>query len=318
MTAPEPVGENSAAARAFEILQARARGAVRRDGPIAPLTSYKLGGPAAVLLEAAGEEDLIALSEAVRETGIPVLMVGRGSNMLVSDRGFPGVALRLGAGFRRMSVEGTRIDAGAAVPLPSLATFAMHESLTGLEFAVAIPASVGGAVRMNAGAHGHEVSEVLSSARVFLLDEARFETIRTEDAGFAYRTSAFPPDSIVTDASFTLRPGDPASIAAGMNEAKEWRRTTQPLNLPNGGSVFKNPPGDHAARLIEQTCGKGMRAGGARISEVHANFIVAEGAARADDVYTLLRRIQRKVREDTGIELEPELKLIGAFEELPE
>jgi UDP-N-acetylmuramate dehydrogenase len=304
--------------RAFEILRMRARGSVRRDGPIAPLTSYKLGGPAAVLLEAAGEDDLRALAEAVRKTGVPVLVVGRGSNMLVSDRGFPGIAVRLGAGFRWSRADGSRVDAGAGTPLPALATLAMHESLTGLEFAVAIPASVGGAVRMNAGAHGHEVSEVLSSARVFLLAEGSFQTVDRGEAGFAYRTSAFPPGSIVTEASFDLRPGDPAAIAGAMNEAKEWRRTTQPLNLPNGGSVFKNPPGDFAARLVEASCGKQMRAGSARISEVHANFIVAEDGARADDVYTLLRRIQRTVREDTGVELEPELKLIGAFEELPE
>jgi UDP-N-acetylmuramate dehydrogenase len=307
--------ELDAAAR---ILSERAHGRVQRGGAIGPLTSYRLGGPADILLDAAGVEDLKALALAVRETGVPVLVVGRGSNMLVSDRGFDGIALRLGAGFRWSKASGTTIDAGGAMPLPALATLAMHNELAGFEFAVAIPASLGGAVRMNAGAHGHEIAEVLASIEVFLVGEGTLRRLAAADAGFSYRRSALPGGSIVTSASLALRTGTPEEIVAGMNEAKEWRRRTQPLNLPNGGSVFKNPPGDHAARLIEQTCGKEMRVGGARISEVHANFIVADEDARADDVYTLLRKIQRKVREDTGVELEPELKLIGEFEEVPD
>ena len=258
------------------------------------------------------------IAAAVRETGVPVLVVGRGSNMLVSDRGYEGIALRLGAGFRWSKATGTTIEAGAAMPLPALATLAMHNELAGFEFAVAIPASLGGAVLMNAGAHGHEVAEVLASIEVFLISKGAAQRLNAAEAGFSYRRSALPPGSIVTAASLSLREGNPAEIVAGMNEAKEWRRRTQPLNLPNGGSVFKNPTGDHAARLIEQVCGKEMRVGGARISEVHANFIVADDDARANDVYTLLRKIQRMVREDTGVELEPELKLIGEFEEVPD
>ena len=303
---------------AARILTERAHGHVERDGAIAPLTSYRLGGPADVLLDAAGVEDLEALAAAVKESGVPVLVVGRGSNMLVSDRGFDGVALRLGAGFRWSKASGTTIEAGGAMPLPAIATLAMHHDLAGFEFAVAIPASLGGAVRMNAGAHGHEIAEVVSSIDVFVLSDGTTSRIAAEEAGFSYRRSNLPAGSIVTAASISLRPGTNDEIVAGMNEAKEWRRRTQPLNLPNGGSVFKNPPGDHAARLIEQTCGKGMQVGGARISEVHANFIVTEDGARANDVYTLLRKIQRMVREDTGVELEPELKLIGEFEEVPD
>jgi UDP-N-acetylmuramate dehydrogenase len=192
----------------------------------------------------------------------------------------------------------------------------MQSFLTGFEFAVAIPASLGGAVRMNAGAHGHEIAEVLASAEVFVLSSGELSSIGAAEAGFAYRTSAFPPDLIVTAATLGLMKGRPDEIRDRMNDAKEWRRTTQPVNLPNGGSVFKNPPGDYAARLIETAGGKGMSVGGARVSEVHANFIVAGEGARADQVYSLIRRIQRRVREDTGIELEPELKLIGAFEEV--
>jgi UDP-N-acetylmuramate dehydrogenase len=238
--------------------------------------------------------------------------------MLVSDRGFEGIAVRLGPGFRWSGASGNAIDAGAAMPLPAIATLAMHHRLAGFEFAVAIPASLGGAVRMNAGAHGHEIAEVLTSIDVFVIPDATTRRIDVADAGFSYRRSDLPAGSIVTAASIALRRGTTEEIVAGMNEAKEWRRRTQPLNLPNGGSVFKNPPGDHAARLVEAICGKGMQVGGARISEVHANFIVAADDARANDVYTLLRKIQRMVREDTGVELEPELKLIGEFEEVPD
>jgi len=306
----------SALERAAGILEARAHGAVRRGAPVAPFTSYRLGGPAGVLVDLATPDDLHALSDAMRASGAELLIVGRGSNMLVSDRGFDGIVARLGAGFRWSRARGSDIEAGAAMPLPALATLAMQHDLTGLEFAVAIPASLGGAVRMNAGAHGREIAEVLASARVFLLDEDRSIDIAAVDAGFAYRHSALPDRSIVVSATVRLEPGTRARIVQAMNEAKEWRRTTQPINLPNGGSVFKNPAGDKAGRLIEVHCGKGMRVGGASVSDVHANFIVAGDDATADDVYTLMRRIQRIVRDDAGVQLEPELKLIGTFEEV--
>lgn len=302
--------------RAVAILQARAHGKVSPGGSIGALTSYRLGGPAGVLLDAASDADLEALADALASTALPLLVIGRGSNMLVSDRGFDGIAVRLGGGFRWERVRDESIEAGAAFPLPSLATLAMQHDLTGVEFGVAIPASLGGAVRMNAGAHGHEIAEVLAEVTLYRLDERRSQTLPAAQAGFAYRTSHLPADSIVTAARLSLRAGDPASILSLMNEAKEWRRATQPLNLPNGGSVFKNPHGDHAARLVESVCGKALSVGGARISEVHANFIVAEPGARADHVYTLIRRIQAMVSDATGVVLEPELKLIGVFEEV--
>jgi UDP-N-acetylmuramate dehydrogenase len=306
----------SDADRAAEILRAGAHGRVERDLPVGPLTSYGLGGPAAVFLEAETDADLAALGRALRETELPLLMLGRGSNMLVSDRGFTGIAVRLGAGFRWTRVEGDRIEAGASVPLPSVAVLSGQHALAGLEFAVAIPASVGGAVRMNAGAHGHAVGEVLDAVECFRLEAGTRESIAAARLGFAYRSSDLPSDAVVVGASFALVPGVESEIAAGLREAREWRRANQPLNLPNAGSVFKNPSGDAAGRLIETVCGKGMAVGGAHISEVHANFIVASGGARADDVYTLIRRIQRQVADETGIELEPEVRLIGEFEEV--
>lgn len=300
---------------AFASLQAHAHGPVERDRPIGPLTSYGLGGPAAIFLEAATDADLVAVADAARETGLEILMLGRGSNMLVSDRGFDGIAVRLGAGFRWTRVEGEAIAAGASVPLPTVAVLSGQRALAGIEFAVAIPASVGGAVRMNAGAHGHAVGEVLEEVGVFRLNEGRAEAIPAARLGFAYRSSDLPSDAVVTAARFALTPGDPAEIQERLREAREWRRANQPLNLPNAGSVFKNPPGDAAGRLIEEICGKGTSVGGARISEVHANFIVATADARADDVYTLIRRIQRRIKDEAGIELEPEVRLVGTFEE---
>jgi UDP-N-acetylmuramate dehydrogenase len=226
--------------RAFELLAARAHGSVKRDASLAPLTSYKLGGPAAILVEAATEADLEAVAAAAADTGLPVLVVGRGSNMLVSDRGYPGIALRLGAGFRAVGGEGDRVTAGAAVPLPGAATAALDRRLTGLEFAVAIPASVGGAVRMNAGAHGRTVGDVLESADVFLVSTSNSVQFAATALTFDYRRSSIPTDGIVVAATFALRPGDAEAISAGMREAREWRRassTSRPVNqrtLPAG------------------------------------------------------------------------------------
>jgi UDP-N-acetylmuramate dehydrogenase len=306
----------TAVERAYEILRAGAHGRVERDVPIGPMTSYGLGGPAAVFLEAATDADLETLSVALADTELPLIMLGRGSNLLVSDRGFPGIAVRLGAGFRWTRVEGTTIAAGAGVPLPTVAVLSGQHALAGIEFAVAIPASVGGAVRMNAGAHEHAVGEVLDEVTVFRWHGGGRESIPAARLGFAYRSSDLPEDAVVIGARFALRPGDPAQIQKKLREAREWRRANQPLNLPNAGSVFKNPPGDAAGRLIETICGKGTSVGGARVSEVHANCIVATENATADDVYTLVRRVQRRVKQEAGIDLEPEVRFVGEFEEV--
>ncbi|HVL90304.1 MAG TPA: UDP-N-acetylmuramate dehydrogenase [Actinomycetota bacterium] len=303
------------AERAAALIRARAHGRCETFMPLGSLTSYQLGGPADVYIEAESEEDLAALADALDETGLPLLVIGRGSNMLVSDEGFPGIAVRLGGGFRWARVEGTAVAAGGAMPVPALASLAAGASLAGLEFAAAIPASFGGAIAMNAGAHHRSISEVLIEATVFDLSARSSRTIDAADLGFVYRASALPAGSIVTAGLAALGPGDPDEIAAGMREAREWRRATQPVGLPNAGSVFKNPPEEAAGSLVERICGKGTTHGGARISEVHANFIVAEPGATAADVHTLIRRIQRQVLENAGVRLETEVKLIGRFEE---
>jgi UDP-N-acetylmuramate dehydrogenase len=296
---------------AESILRGPAGERVRRDFPLAPMTSFRLGGPAALYLEAASLEDLAAVGRAIAETDLPLLVIGKGSNLLVGDRGFPGIVVRLGKPFRWAARDGELLSAGAAMPLPALAGVALSHRLAGLEFGVAIPASLGGSVRMNAGAHGHSLDEVMDSVEIFRTDQARLATIPAGEVGFSYRESDLPRSSIVTAATVRLRPGDPAAIRREMDEAREWRRATQPLAEPNCGSVFKNPPGDHAARLIEAVGGKSMAVGEARVSEKHSNFIVAGPGATAEDVSRLMSILQDRVRERFGIGLEPEVHLVG-------
>jgi UDP-N-acetylmuramate dehydrogenase len=313
----DPVGgpgaDDGALAAAHRILASAAGDRVRRRYPLAPLTSFRLGGPAALFLEARSMDDLGAVARATRETGLPLLVIGKGSNLLVADTGFPGVVVRLGKEFRWAARDGEVLAAGAAMPLPALAGVALAHRLAGLEFGVAIPASLGGSVRMNAGAHGRSLDEVLASVEVFDVDTERVRVVPTAEAGFRYRDSSLPP-GVVIGATVRLEPGDPTEIRAKMDEARDWRRATQPLAEPNCGSVFKNPPGDHAARLIESVGGKEMEVGAARVSAKHANFIVAGPGSTAADVRRLIAAIRERVREQHGVELETEVHLVGAVD----
>ncbi|MHB8511222.1 MAG: UDP-N-acetylmuramate dehydrogenase [Actinomycetota bacterium] len=298
---------------ATAFLESHCHGRVARNQSLAPFTSYQLGGPASIFVEAETEDDLAAISIALQTHQLPVLVIGRGSNMLVSDLGFAGVAIRLGSGFRMAAVDRDRIRAGAAMPVPAVSGLALRASLAGFEFAIAIPASVGGAVAMNAGAHGHSTSEVLAEARVFNLEHGEARVIPREHLGFSYRRSELGRSNVVTEGLVQLSAGDPSEIERRMHEARAWRRATQPIGLPNAGSIFKNPPEEAAGSLVERIVGKGAAVGGARVSEVHANFIVTEPGAKAGDVYSLIRRIQREVEDNSGVKLETEVKLIGEF-----
>lgn len=197
------------------------------------------------------------------------------------------------------------------MPLPALAGVALTHGLAGLEFGVAIPASLGGSIRMNAGAHGHSLDEVVDSLEVFDVTSGTTRSMQASEAGFAYRTSGLPDPGVVVSATFLLAPGDPDRIRKEMEEARAWRRATQPLAEPNCGSVFKNPPGDHAARLIEAVGAKGLSVGGARVSEKHSNFIVAAPGATAHDVHDLMTLLRERVLSDFGVELEPEVHIVG-------
>jgi UDP-N-acetylmuramate dehydrogenase len=204
------------------------------------------------------------------------------------------------------------------MPLPALAGVALSHGLSGLEFGVAIPASLGGAVRMNAGAHGLELSEVVRTIDIFELNLGATRSMPAAGAGFAYRSSALPADGVVIATSIALTADEPSAIRGRMDEAREWRRRTQPLAEPNCGSVFKNPPGDHAARLVEAAGGKGLTVGGASVSAKHANFIVAAEGARATDVVELVRSLQDLVVARFDIQLEPEVHLVGDFDLAPD
>ena len=300
-----------AISRAESILRAACGDRLRTKFPLAALTTFRVGGPAALFLEPESEADLVSVSEAVRDSGVAVAILGKGSNVLVADAGFEGLVLRLGRSYRWSARDGGRLTAGASMPLPALAGVALTHGLTGLEFGVAIPASLGGAVTMNAGAHGGQLADVLESIDAFGLSEGVARLVPASDAGLAYRRSAFAPNTIVVGATVRLSPGEPSEIRARMDEAREWRRRTQPLAEPNCGSVFTNPPGDHAARLIDEAGGKGRRVGLASVSTKHANFIVAAEGATATDVVMLIAEIQDLVAERSGVRLEPEVRIVG-------
>jgi UDP-N-acetylmuramate dehydrogenase len=290
-----------------------------RDAPSAATTTYRCGGPFAALVAIAHEDDLRRVADVVVTSRVPVLVVGRGSNLLVADRGFDGIALQLTGDFEQLEPDRrhSSVVAGGAVALPVLARRAAAIGIGGLEFFVGIPGSVGGAIRMNAGGHGRDTSEVLVSARVYLLDEGRARELTTPDLELGYRRSALGPNAVALSATFAGQADDPDVCAARIDEIVRWRREHQPGGQ-NAGSVFTNPPGDAAGRLVEACGCKGLRLGGAVVSEKHANFFVAEPGATAADVEALIRDVQRRVFDAFGVHLEPELHLVGFRSEVPQ
>lgn len=286
---------------------------LERHVPIGPLTTYRVGGDAAYFVRAHSERELQEAAAFVAGEGLPVLVVGKGSNMLVSDRGFPGLAVVLGEGFAQIEVSGSVVMAGGAVALPVLARKTAAAALTGLEWAVGVPGSVGGAVRMNAGGHGSDIAAVFSRCRVVDLAGGDEAELSKPELDFSYRHSSIRPSQVVVWAEFDLDPGDRKRSEAQIAEIVRWRRENQPGGQ-NAGSVFTNPPGDSAGRLIDAAGLKGLRVGSAYVSPKHANFIQADEGGSADDVWELIQEVQRRVEEATGVRLEPELRAIG-FEE---
>ena len=281
-----------------------------RDAPLGARTTYRLGGRAALLAVVNDEDDLGAVADAVAESGVGVLVVGRGSNLLVAETGYPGLCVVLGRGFETVATGDDAVVAGGAVAYPALARGTAAAGLTGMEWAVGIPGSVGGAVRMNAGGHGSQTTDRLVAARIVDLRERTDRTARPGDLALSYRRSGVRPDEIVVSASFALAPGDAAESAATIAEIVAWRRANQPAGR-NAGSVFQNPPGDSAGRLIELAGLKDLRIGKARVARRHANFIQADPGASADDVYRLLCEVRRLVVERCDVELQVELCLVG-------
>ncbi len=274
-------------------------------------TSFKLGGPAAAFIEPADEAEALGIARAARDHGIPLLVVGLGSNLLVSDRGFDGIVLSLARACRDVRRDGARLTAGAGVSLAKVAHMAASHELSGVEFAVSIPGTVGGAAVMNAGAHGRSAQDVVSAVRLW--DPGRgVVVVPRDDLQYAYRMSRAQREPwVVLEVWFDLAPTPPEVIRRTMRGYMEHRRTTQPVGEKNAGSMFKNPPGDFAARLIEAVGAKGWREGGASVSQLHANFIANDGTATARDVLTLMRRISAAVQERFHTALTPEVRWVG-------
>ena len=291
---------------------------VAPDRPLGPLTTFGIGGPAGLFVEPATEAELRAVLGALADTApteVPLLVLGRGSNVLVGDGGFPGVVLRLGKGFADLRRHGLAVVAGAAVAMPRLAAWTARHALAGLEFAAAIPASVGGSVAMNAGAHGAEVADRLVDVRLEVPGDAAARWVPATELGLSYRSSLLPDRAVVVAARFRLGPDDPEAISRRLAEHRAWRHRTQPLRARSCGSVFTNPDGASAGRLIEAAGLKGRRVGGAMVSTKHGNFIVVEPGTRARDVLALIGVVQEAVRAAGGPLLSPEVRAVGRFEE---
>lgn len=293
---------------------------LQSDRPVGPLTTYRVGGPAARFVEVADPDELAAVAAAlatrVRPVGDDVLVVGRGSNLLVADSGVAALVLVLGEGFTGIEVVPEAADgavevrAGAAVSLPVLARRTVAEALTGFEWAVGVPGSVGGAVRMNAGGHGSDMSASLVRVRVVDLSTGEDDVVAADDLHLDYRRSDLRPEQVVARADLRLRSGDRARGEAELAEIVRWRRENQPGGQ-NAGSVFTNPEGDSAGRLVESAGCRGLRHGTAAVSDKHANFIQADPGGSADDVLALMRHVHDTVLERTGVELHPETVLVG-------
>ncbi|WP_159883960.1 UDP-N-acetylmuramate dehydrogenase [Paenibacillus puerhi] len=286
-------------------------GEVRLQEPLASHTTWKIGGPADCLLIPRDKSQLVRAVKLLHAKQIPWTVLGRGSNMLVADKGIRGVVVKLGEALNTVRIEGESIVAGGAYSFIKLSVIAGKEGLTGLEFAGGIPGTVGGAVYMNAGAHGSDVSRILQRAEV-LLPTGELATYYNGDLAYAYRHSILQAEpGIVTEAEFRLRYGDRKEIAAALAAYKDRRLRTQPLQLACAGSVFRNPEGHHAAKLIEEAGLKGLRVGGAEVSPLHANFIVNTGQATAHDVLTLIEQIIAAVHTRFGVKLVPEVLVVG-------
>lgn len=278
------------------------------DAPLAPLTTIRVGGSADWLCRAASFRDVVGALAWAREAAVPVAVIGRGSNLLVADEGFRGLALRLVGRLTSISARGTDLWCGGGASLPRAVQRAAGQGLQGLEWGASIPGTVGGAVAMNAGAHAGELAQVLRWAVICGPDGRR--RVAVDDLALGYRTSAVGPGEVVAAAGFGLVPGDGAAIAARLAEFRAHRRATQPQGVRTFGSVFTNPPGDSAGRLLEAAGCKGLALGGARFSPVHANFIEAGALCRAADVLGLMREGRSRVAAAGGPLLEPEVRYL--------
>ncbi|MEH7492983.1 UDP-N-acetylmuramate dehydrogenase [Neobacillus niacini] len=287
-------------------------GKVKRNELLSQHTTMKIGGPADIFIEPSSLENIQKVMTFLKERQIPWRAIGRGSNLLVSDKGIEGVVIKLGSGLDYLTINDSTITVGGGHSLVSLSTLISKKGLSGLEFASGIPGSVGGAVYMNAGAHGSDISKILTKAHV-LFEDGSIEWLSNDEMEFTYRTSVLQKKrpGIVLEAEFQLTKGDRTAIVSQMQKNKDYRKETQPWNFPCAGSIFRNPLPNYAGKLIEDAGLKGYQIGGAKISEMHGNFIVNAGNATAKDVLDLIQFIKETILNSNGIKMETEVEIIG-------
>ena len=288
-------------------------GLVRTNVGLDRITTYKLGGPAQMFAEISRISDLHQIASALHEDPVPLLVLGRGSNLVIADEGIAGVVIHLGDEFSRIEIS-EMVHAGGGAGMPQVARAATRAGRLGLEFLVGIPGSVGGGVRQNAGCFGQEIVDVLANAVVYDFGQGRSRIVDVTGLDLSYRHSGIGPLELVIGANFQAEAGDPEVGDERIRAITRWRRDNQPGGTLNAGSVFKNPPGDSAGRIIEAVGLKGLAVGGASVSERHANFFVAMPGAKAIDVYRLVREVAARVERATGVVLETEIQFVGAFE----
>lgn len=302
-----PVGE------AYEALRGCIEGTVRLAEPMARHTTYRIGGPAALFVVADSLADLSHTFEQCEAQGLEWTILGKGSNVLVADTGYDGAVVTLGRDFRKHALVDNTLRAGAGVVLAHLVQEAFAQGLSGLEFAVGVPGTLGGALAMNAGSAEEWIGGIVESVTLFVPGKG-LVAMRGPEVSWGYRRSGLSSAGVIVESVLRMEPGDESRIRLTMEASLKRRRASQPMGMPSAGSVFVNPEGDSAGRLIE-SCGlKGFAVGGAVVSDVHANFIVNGGGASALDVVRLVRHVRSVVNDEHGIELKPEIRFLGAFD----
>ncbi|MGD6775465.1 UDP-N-acetylmuramate dehydrogenase [Sutcliffiella horikoshii] len=293
-------------------LQEKEVGKVLPNEPLVNHTTMKIGGPADVLVEPKSLEKLQETMETINKYKVKWTAIGRGSNLLVSDLGIEGVVIKLGNGMDHLELEGDEVHVGGGYSLIKLVTIISKKGLTGLEFAGGIPGSVGGAVYMNAGAHGSDMSKVLKKAHI-LFEDGKMEWLTADELNFSYRTSLLQKErpGICLEAVLNVEQGNREEVVAQLQKNKDYRRDTQPFSYPCAGSIFRNPLPDYAGQLIEKAGLKGHKIGGAKVSDMHANFIVNDDGAKAQDVLDLIEYIKETILEKYNVQLETEVEIIG-------
>jgi len=283
---------------------------VRASMPLAELTSFRIGGPADLFVNVEDEAELMHAKAAAYRATVPCFCLGAGTNLLVSDRGMRGLVVRLGDGFAKIKIDGTKVVAGAGAAFGALVEAVVDRGLEGLEFGEGIPGTVGGGLVMNAGAFGGEIAKVVTLVHG-VTEAGEAIALTKDDVKFAYRRTELPNHFVITRVDFELAYGDRERLMARVAELKAKRASRQPRGVPNAGSIFKNPPGNFAGKLLEGAGLKGTRLGGAAFSDQHANFIVNLGGAQAAEVLALIDMARDKVKEQSGVLLEPEVRLVG-------